>query len=58
MAENVEIQMDPASRQSNLNSAQALIAALKEIGVAAAEADPIFPNTNAQAIHILVGPKG
>jgi hypothetical protein len=58
MAENVEIQMDPGWRQANLNAAQALIAALKEIGIAAAEADPIFPNANEQAMHVLVGPKG
>jgi hypothetical protein len=58
MAENVEIQMDPGWRQSNSKAAQALIAALKEIGIAAVEAEPIFPNTNAQAIHILIGPKG
>jgi hypothetical protein len=58
MAENVEIQMVPQWRQTNLNAAQALIAALKEIGIAAAETDQIFPNTNEQAMHILIGPKG
>jgi hypothetical protein len=57
-AENVEIHLDPTWRQSKLPAAQALIEVLKEIGIAAAEETSYsVPNTNANAIHILIGPK-
>jgi len=57
-AENVEIQMETTWRQSRLAAAEALIRGLKEIGIEATEAPYIVPNTNVQAIHILIGPKG
>jgi hypothetical protein len=58
-AQNVEIHLDSAWRQSTLPAAQALIAALNEIGIAAAEETSYsYPNMNVQAIHVLVGPKG
>jgi hypothetical protein len=58
MADNVEIQLDPANRTANNVAAMnALIEALRDIGIAATETPYNFANTNVGAIHILIGPK-
>lgn len=56
-AENVEIQLQPEWRAQNIGAVEGLIAALGEIGIAAAEAPLITANGNIHAIHILIGPK-
>jgi hypothetical protein len=56
-AQNVEIQIDSSWRQARWPAAEALIQALNSIGIHAAERPVSTPNTNVQAIHILIGPK-
>ena len=56
-AENIEIQLDLAGRAPRLAAAEALIGALAEVGIDAAEAPYNTPNANPTAMHILIGPK-
>lgn len=56
-AQNVEIQLDPSWRLAGLPAAGALIDALNDIGIEAREAPFNTPNTNVQAVHVVVGPK-
>ena len=56
-AQNIEIDLDPTSRLKLLPAAQALAAALRDIGIEAQEVTFNASSTNAHAMHILVGPK-
>jgi hypothetical protein len=56
-AQNVEVQIEPTHRLVKLAAVQALVDALTEIGIEARETTYNSVSTNAQAIHILVGPK-
>jgi hypothetical protein len=57
MADNVEIQLDPNGIANNIAAANALINALKQIGVEATQTPYNFENTNVGTIHVLIGPK-
>lgn len=57
-AANVEIHLHPEHRQALLPAADALIHVLNEIGIAARDAGFNTHSVNANAIHILIGPKG
>jgi hypothetical protein len=57
-SENVELHVHASHRNGLLPATNALIAALKEIGITAWEAPFNVLNTNAEAIHVLIGPKG
>jgi hypothetical protein len=56
-AQNVEVHIEPTHRLGKLAAVQALVDALTEIGIEARETPYNSASTNAQAIHILAGPK-
>jgi hypothetical protein len=56
-AKNVEIHLHPETREKLLPAATALISALNNAGIAAADAGFNCQNANVDAIHIMIGDK-
>jgi hypothetical protein len=54
---NVSIELHPESREKLLPAAEALAAALNGIGITATAGEFNNSSTNADAIHVLIGPK-
>lgn len=56
-AQNIEVQIEPAWHQARQAAADALVAALNDIGIEARQTPYNTASTNVQAIHVLMGPK-